>query len=138
MARESGKDIIVLRIPIAHSEPNPSENIWYRRKKYVADRNTRSRTRFNIHKVRELLQEALDSIKPEDWQASIRKVLHIEEKFWKHDHMLDIEPTVEPLNIPTDEAEEESENDELFEIESGVDYSSFSDDSSRDSFSDEY
>ena len=64
---ESGKNIQVIRLPIAHSELNPIELIWANVKNQVAKRNVT----FKMTDVKRLVNEALANVTPENWKDAV-------------------------------------------------------------------
>ena len=86
MAREIGRDIHVLRLPVGHCELNPIELIWAWVKKQISDRNTD----FKIKSVETLTKQVLDEVTPELWQKCIQHVKDKPEKeWWAKDGLLD-------------------------------------------------
>lgn len=93
MAKDDGK--MVLRLPPYHCELNPIELVWSLVKSYVKSNNTTYKT----IDVKHLLHQAIDRVKPEDWQSFIRYVKDEEQKFWNVDFICD-EMTDELLPDP--------------------------------------
>jgi len=83
MAKDSGKT--VLRLPPYHCELNPIELVWSMVKSFVKSNNTTYKT----IDVKHLLHQAIDRVKPEDWQSFIRHVKGEEQKFWDVDFICD-------------------------------------------------
>ena len=75
----TGKEVIVLRLPIGHSELNTIELIWAQAKGEVA----RKTIKFNITSVKELMKTALGNVTPQNWKNAIRHVQKVEADFRK-------------------------------------------------------
>ncbi len=77
------------------SEFNPIERCWAQVKRYVADRNGR----FKMADVKELAEQGIKSVTPENWQKYINKAIRDENKFAEHDGLdvickLNIKPVI--------------------------------------------
>lgn len=97
----------VLRLPPYMCELNPIELVWAQIKKYVRDRNTTG-DMSQAH-LKELIDEAINSITPEFWKRCVEKIISIEEEYWERDAALDV--TVDELIIRvSDSSSEESDN----------------------------
>jgi transposase len=68
MAKSANKT--VLRIPPYHCELSAIELVWAQIKGYVAARNKTFRTR----EVKELLEEAVRKVSPDNWDKCVRHV----------------------------------------------------------------
>ncbi|XP_026821732.1 uncharacterized protein LOC113560174 [Rhopalosiphum maidis] len=110
MAKDAGK--MVLRLPPYHCELNPIELVWSMVKSYVKSNNTTYKT----IDVKHLLHQAIDRVKPEDWQSFIRHVKDEEQKFWDVDFICN-EMTDELLPDPRHilSIGESTDEDNLFE-----------------------
>ena len=64
----TGKCIVILRLPVGHSELNPIELIWAKVKNEVAKKNIR----FTITSVKELVEKGLTNVTARDWQRAIK------------------------------------------------------------------
>ena len=74
-----GKNIKVLRLPVAHSELNPIELIWAQIKGYVAANNTT----FKIKDVKKLAEEAFTKVTDRNWMQAVKHTLKVENLFRK-------------------------------------------------------
>ncbi|XP_023723408.1 uncharacterized protein LOC111873159 [Cryptotermes secundus] len=82
MAKSANKT--VLRIPPYHCELNAIELVWAQIKGYVAARNKT----FTIREVKELLEEAVTKVSPNDWDKCVRHVIQkVENEMWKLDNI---------------------------------------------------
>ena len=87
-----GKDIKVLRLPVAHSELNPIELIWDQIKGYVAANNTT----FKINDVKKLAEEAFTKVTDRNWMQAVKHILKVENLFRKKDFPDNL-PSVAPV-----------------------------------------
>ena len=87
-----GKDIKVLRLPVAHSELNPIELIWALIKGYVAANNTT----FKIKDVKKLAEEAFTKVTDRNWMQPVKHILKVENLFRKKDFPDNL-PSVAPV-----------------------------------------
>ena len=105
---ESGKNIQVIRLPIAHSELNPIELIWANVKNQVAKRNVT----FKMTDVKRLVNEALANVTPENWKDAVNHTIKVEDEYWEMDFGSSC-PIVEEFIININESSGESEDDEF-------------------------
>ena len=75
------KDIVLVRLPIGHSELNAIELIWALVKTEVAKKNTT----FKISDVFNLANEALNNVTSQKWSNAIRHTRKIEKAFCEVD-----------------------------------------------------
>lgn len=115
MAKDAGKT--VLRLPPYHCELNPIELVWSMVKSYVKSNNITYKT----IDVKHLLHQAIDRVKPEDWQSFISHVKGEEQKFWDVDFICDElidELPVNPrhvLTIGESDTSDDDDDDVLFD-----------------------
>lgn len=84
MAKSANKT--VLRIPPYHCELNAIELVWAQIKGYVAARNKT----FRMREVKELLEEAVRKVSPDDWDRCVRHVIQkVENEMWKLDNIIE-------------------------------------------------
>ena len=104
-----GKDIKVLRLPVAHSELNPIELIWAQIKGYVAVNNTT----FKIKDVKKLAEEAFTKVTDRNWMRAVKHTLKVENLFRKKDFPDNL-PSVAPVvfQVKPDHLESSSSEDE--------------------------
>ena len=104
----TGKRIVLLRLPVGHSELNPIELIWAKVKNEVA----RSNIRFTIKSVRELVEKGLTNVTARDWQCAIRHTEKVEAAFRKVDFIEEEGgPHVEPMIISLVETDEDTDDE---------------------------
>ncbi|XP_076297232.1 uncharacterized protein LOC143217187 [Lasioglossum baleicum] len=77
-------DKLVLRLPPYHCELNPIELAWAQVKHYIRTRNTT----FQLEKVRDLVNDAVENVSPTNWQNYIAHVKK-EERFRQLDRTID-------------------------------------------------
>ncbi|KAL4098424.1 hypothetical protein QTP88_023043 [Uroleucon formosanum] len=109
LATTAGKT--VLRLPPYHCELNPIELAWSMVKSYVKSNNTT----YKIIDVKHLLHQAIDRVRPEDWQSFIRHVIDEENKIWGVDFICDElidELQTDPRHVLTIGDSTDSANDE--------------------------
>lgn len=100
-----------LRTPPYMCELNPIEMALAQIKNFIRDRNTSGD--FGISKLRELVDEAIASVTPADWEKFCRHVVDIENKFWESDFMMEeIEPVIIQLGSADDSDTDDSDSDE--------------------------
>ena len=87
-----GKDIKVLRLPVAHSELNPIELILAQIKSYVAANNTT----FKIKDVKKLAEEAFTKVTDRNWMQAVKHTLKVENLFRKKEFPDNL-PSVAPV-----------------------------------------
>lgn len=75
------KDIVILRLPIGHSELNAIELIWAQTKNEVARKNVT----FKLADVEKLMNEALSNVTSSNWAKAIKHVEKVEDAFRKID-----------------------------------------------------
>lgn len=97
---------VPLRTPPYMCELNPIEMVWAQIKYFVKNRNVSGELGMGI--LKELIQEAIASVTPSDWEKYCKHVIDIENKYWESDYMME---EVEPLIIPLGAEESDSEND---------------------------
>lgn len=73
---DSGKDVTILWLPVAHCELNAIELIWAYVKRIVAKENTT----FNIHGVLELVKTTMSNLPEDLWESCMDHVMVLEEK----------------------------------------------------------
>jgi len=78
-------------------EFNPIEMVWSQLKHFIRSRNTTGE--FSIKVLKELTEQAIGSVVPEDWQKYCRHVINIENSFWETDQVMEeVEPLIISLN----------------------------------------
>ncbi|XP_076651823.1 uncharacterized protein LOC143358530 [Halictus rubicundus] len=82
-AKEHG--CTVLRLPPYHCQLNPIELAWARIKEYIKARNTTNK----MADVRQLLDEAVESVSAESWQDFIRHATEEEDSLHQLDTVID-------------------------------------------------
>ena len=102
----SQKDIVILRLPVGHSELNPIELIWAQSKNEVA----RNNNKFNVTSVQRLMQNALLNVPKLNWENAIEHVKKVEAAFKKVDFGDAETPIVDDMIIALDK---DSSSDEL-------------------------
>ena len=114
------KDIVVLRLPVGHSELNAIELIWAQTKNEVSRKNVT----FKLADVQELMNEALSNVTPSNWAKAIKHVEKVEDAFRKIDFPYkDAEPIVDRFVINLGEEESDSElSDDCYSDGDDVDY----------------
>ncbi|XP_050293624.1 uncharacterized protein LOC126734134 [Anthonomus grandis grandis] len=95
-----------LRTPPYMCELNPIELTWAQVKRHIRCRNTSGD--LSLTKLREVLDDARNSVTRSDWEKICQHVIHIEEKYWQTDYMME---EIEPLVITLDNANESSDSD---------------------------
>ena len=101
-----GKNIVLLRLPVGHSELNAIELIWAQTKNEVARKNVT----FKLADVQNLMNEALSNVTAKNWEKAINHVEKVEDSFRKIDFAEeDSVPVVERMVIHL--AEDESDSD---------------------------
>lgn len=93
-------------------ELNPIELAWAQLKYYIRIHNTTGD--FSIKILKELVENGIRSITPEDWQKNCRHVVDIENRFWETDqHMEEVEPLIITVNNDSidDDDSESSDSD---------------------------
>ena len=109
----------VLRSPVRHCELNPIELIWAEMKRFVACRNTT----FKMKDVRNLTNEAIQSITVEAWQGCVDNVLSIEDKLCALEGIFEtIDPVI--ISFSSDESSDDSNSDSDSDSESDFDSNS--------------
>lgn len=110
----SQKDIVILRLPVGHSELNPIELIWAQSKNEVA----RNNNKFNVTSVQRLMQNALLNVTKINWENAIEHVKKVEAAFKKVDFGDAETPIVDDMIIELDgnSSSDESEDDFLDEL----------------------
>ena len=83
---EHGKEILVLRTPVAYCELNPIEMVWAQVKRYIKVNNgavdEKDKAKFTLKNVMELGREAFKKVTPEDWRKYYTHVVEkVEEGF---------------------------------------------------------
>ncbi|XP_072386551.1 uncharacterized protein [Diabrotica undecimpunctata] len=101
------RGMTVLRSPPYHCELNPIELVWAQIKSEVSRKNTT----FKIHDVKQLFLEAVNNVKPENWEKAVNHTIKEEEKMWKLDNITDkmIEPVI--INLGSESSSSESDLD---------------------------
>lgn len=102
IAAEAGHKVV--RLPPYHCQYNPIELIWAQVKCYVAKKNT-----FKSAELKPLVEEAVDSITPENWKQAVRHAEELQEQDARQD--IAVERFVESFVVNI----EESSDDELSE-----------------------
>ena len=104
------KSIVILRLPVAHSELNAIDLIWANVMGEVARKNKM----FKMKDVKMLMEKALASFTVEEWVNAIKHTEKVEEEYWRMDFLHKM-PTTLPLIIrvdPHEDSETEPEFDE--------------------------
>ena len=81
LCTSTGKDTILIRLPVGHSELNAIELIWASVKTEVAKKNTT----FKISGVLTRTNEALNNVTSQEWSSGIRHTRKIEKAFCEVD-----------------------------------------------------
>ena len=90
-------------------ELNPIEMVWAQIKHFIRDRNTSGD--FSITKLRELVDNAIASVAPADWEKYCRHVIDIENRFWETDYMMkEIEPVIIQPGSDSDDSSDTSDS----------------------------
>ncbi|GBP14117.1 hypothetical protein EVAR_102787_1 [Eumeta japonica] len=76
---------VVLRLPPYHPDFNPIENIWAQIKGHVSSQNVA----MNLTKVKELVENKVNSIGPEDWKKVVEHAKKCEAEFMRWEHKID-------------------------------------------------
>lgn len=86
-------------------EFNPIEMVWSQLKHFIRSHNTTGE--FSIKVLKELTEQAIAMVTPEDWQKYCRHVITIENSFWETDQIMD---EVEPLIISLNDEDSDSDS----------------------------
>ncbi|GBP12635.1 hypothetical protein EVAR_10289_1 [Eumeta japonica] len=95
---------VVLRLPPYHPDFNPIENIWAQIKGHVSSQNVA----MNLTKVKELVENKVNSIGPEDWKKVVEHAKKCEAEFMRWEHKID--GWIEKLLIHVSDS---SDNDDI-------------------------
>ena len=103
------KDISIFRLPIGHSELNAIELIWAQVKTEVAEKNTT----FKLKDVKELMENALKNVTPENWKKAISHTIRVEDAFRKTDFSEkdDVERVIIDLGLDSDSSQCSTDSD---------------------------
>ena len=103
------KDISIFRLPIGHSELNAIELIWAQVKTEVAKKNTT----FKLKDVKELMENALKNVTPENWKKAISHTIRVEDAFRKTDFSEkdDVERVIIDLGLDSDSSQCSTDSD---------------------------
>jgi transposase len=120
--RDSGKEVKLLWLPVAHCELNAIELIWAYVKNAVAKENKT----FNIKTVLELCRSQLCGVPQHVWANSVRHVQKLEDYYWEKDRICEerVEELIIPIGNDSSSSEEFSDSDsetEYAEIQSDSD-----------------
>ena len=112
---KKNKSIVILRLPVAHSELIAIELIWANVKGEVAKKNKT----FKMKDVKMLMEKALASATVEEWVNAIKHTEKVEKEYWRMDFLHKM-PTTLPLIIRADphkdsETEPKFDEDDLRE-----------------------
>lgn len=107
----------VLRLPPYHCNLNPIELVWAQVKGFVASNNKT----FKLSEVRNLLEEGIRMVTPDNWKKCIEHVEGEETKMWELDYASEklVEQFV--INLQDDSSSEFSDTSSAEESLSGVD-----------------
>lgn len=104
---ETGRNIVVLRLPIAHCNLNPIELIWAWVKRKIAERNKTFKTR----DVLRLTKEVINEVTAEQWVKAIGHVKKVEQEYWEKDALIDI-ADVRDLIVPIDDDDDDCDEEQ--------------------------
>lgn len=105
MADESGKDIKILWLPVAHCELNAIELVWAQLKSEIAKKNKT----FKIKDVLTLCNDCMNGISPEKWKNCVAHVVKLENIIMEHENIIERErPAIQPIIIRIDGSDTES------------------------------
>ncbi len=94
MIENSGKDLKLLWLPVAHCEFNPIELVWSYVKREVGKNNKT----FKIKDVLPLCQKTLAAVSPELWAECVQHVIKLETKIMEREHCWRVYGRASPQN----------------------------------------
>ena len=104
--RLHGRNITVLRLPVAHCELNAIELAWAWVKRYVAEHNQK----FTLTEVQRLTSEAFDKMPSDMWGSFCKHVLKVEERYREEDSF--VEDKVEEMMFEIGGEDDESDDED--------------------------
>jgi transposase len=85
IVRNSGKDVRILWLPVAHCELNPIELIWAYVKGKISESNTTGGTK-TVHGI---TLECLKLVTKDLWGNCLKAAIKFENKFWERDRLIE-------------------------------------------------
>lgn len=103
----------VVRLPPYHCDLNAIEMIWSLVKRQVASKNVN----IPAKELLPIINECFENITAEYWRKECDHVIHVEEKYWEQDHL--IEDMQEFIINVRDSSTSSSDGDDSFDLSSG-------------------